>query len=139
MASTVISINETQRAVSLSQSGNSASRAWENSAQVADTATSSSTRPGIQQELLARYKPLASETEVDASDGSAMTREQQPRPGRRHRGPLTEASPMHSTRRVSLLSYGGFDLQKSHGAPAGSTRHVIADERLQTYPAMSLS
>lgn len=77
----------------------------------------------IQQELLARYKPLAPEvesTEVDASDGSAMTRGMHPRPGRaaEHRGPLLAASPMHSIRRVSLLSYGGFEFQKSQGAPA---------------------
>jgi len=90
---------------------------------VADTATSTSTRPRIQQELLARYKPLAPEvesTEVDASDGSAMTRGLHPRPGRaaEHRGPLLAASPMHSIRRVSLLSYGGFEFQKSQGAPA---------------------
>ena len=89
---------------------------------MADTATSISTQPRIQQELLARYKPLASElesTEVDASDGSAMTHGQHQRPGSQHRRPLMAASPMHHTRRVSLLSYEGFDFRKSQGVLKG--------------------
>ena len=112
--------------VACPQSGNGSSQARDISAVVADTATSTSTQPRIQQELLARYKPLASEvesTEVDASDGSAMTRGQHPRPGTgfgntAHRGPLMAASPMHRTRRVSLLSYEGFRFQISPGATA---------------------
>ena len=104
------------------QSGNNSSPAMENSAVVADTATSTSMRPHVEQELLARYKPLASDgfasTEVDASDGSAMTHGA-PRPGHntaQHRSPLTAASPMHHTRRVSILSYDRFKFQNSQGA-----------------------
>ena len=106
------------------QSGNDSSLVRENSAVVADTATSTSTRPHVQQELLARYKPLLSDgfasTEVDASDGSAMTHGAL-RPGQsaaQHRSLLTAASPMHHTRRVSMLSYDRFQFQHSQGTAA---------------------
>lgn len=89
---------------------------------MADTATSTSTRPRVQQQLLARYKPLPSDvdasTGLDASDGSVMTRGHPLRPGQaaEHHGPLMAASVMHDTRRVSMLSYDRLEFQKSQGA-----------------------